>query len=81
MAARMRPRRRGTSLAHALRVDTVQVRDVEVIVETEGALLCVVRDREVWIPREHVLNAGIWRVGERGTLVLPRWLAELEGLV
>ncbi len=54
---------------------------VEVVIETEVALLCVVRGKEVWVPREHVVNPEMWRAGERGTLVVPRWLAVRKGLL
>jgi hypothetical protein len=34
-----------------------------------------VGDVDVWIPRAQILG-GPTRIGERGTIVIPRWLAD-----
>lgn len=60
--------------------DTVSITDVEVIREGGLALLCRVRGREIWIPRAQILNNGVRAVGDRGTIVVPRWFAADHGL-
>ena len=60
--------------------DTVAIDDVEVIREGGMALLCRIRDKEIWVPRAQILNGGPRAVGERGTIVVPRWFAADHGI-
>ena len=60
--------------------DTVAISNVEVIREGGLALLCRVGSREVWIPRAQILNDGVRSLGDRGTIVVPRWFANDHGL-
>jgi hypothetical protein len=61
--------------------DCVAYPDVEVLTATTTALIVRVRGRRVTVPRGD-LEAGttIQRDGDRGTLVIARWLAETLGL-
>jgi hypothetical protein len=60
--------------------DTVTITDVEVIREGGLALLCRVRGKEIWIPHAQILNAGVQTVGQRGSIVVPKWFADDHGL-
>jgi hypothetical protein len=60
--------------------DSVAIDDVEVIREGGLALLCRLGGREIWIPRAQILNGGVHAVGDRGTIVVPRWFAADHGL-
>jgi hypothetical protein len=56
-------------------------RDVEVVAATADILKCRIGARIVAIPRLQLLpDTTISRVGDRGTVVLPRWVAEQLGL-
>ena len=59
----------------------VELGEVEVLIETDLALLCLVSGKEVWIPREQIQSRDHWHAGHRGKLVVPRWLALYKGLV
>ena len=85
---RIAPPRRGLRTERALlgadgavTMDIVELGEVEVLIETDLALLCLVRGKEVWIPREQIRDRDGWHAGHRGTLVIPRWLALYKGLV
>ena len=50
--------------------------DVRVIAERSRVLLCLIRDRTVWVHRSHVgLGSNVNRRGDHGRLVIPKWLA------
>ena len=59
----------------------VELGEVEVLIETDLALLCLIQGKEVWIPREQIQDRESWCTGHRGKLVVPRWLALYKGLV
>ena len=62
--------------------DTVEIEDVTVKAETELALLCIIDDKQQWIPKSVVHEESeISADGDTGTIVLMRWFAEKEGLV
>jgi hypothetical protein len=61
-------------------VDAVEIQDAQVIVQTETAWLFRVKDREVWIPADQILNRGEWQSRLRGRLLIPRALAQSLGL-
>jgi hypothetical protein len=54
--------------------DLVQFLDVTVIRSTAPALLCLIGDQRVWLPRRHI-SGKLWCTGDRGKLFIPRWLA------
>jgi hypothetical protein len=57
------------------------IAEVEIIAETERALLCVIDGHEIWIPRSQVtLDSEVAEKGDFGTLVVTRWFAERTGL-
>jgi len=54
--------------------------DVEVVkAATERALLCVIEDEEVWIPRSQIVEGDIEEKGDTGSVVITAWLAEQRG--
>jgi hypothetical protein len=55
--------------------ELVQFLDVTVIGSTAPALLCLIGDQRVWLPRRHI-SGKLWRTGDRGKLFIPRWLAQ-----
>jgi hypothetical protein len=61
---------------------TVEIEDVTVTAETELALLCLIDDKQHWIPKSVVdEDSEVSADGETGTIVLLRWFAEKAGLV
>jgi hypothetical protein len=61
----------------------VEFEDVEVIKETEMALLCDISGEEHWVPKGQLdtdLNE-VWEEGDTGNLAVSRWWAEKRGLV
>ena len=62
--------------------ETVEIEDVTVTAETELALLCLIDDKQHWIPKSVVdEDSEVSADGETGTIVLLRWFAEKAGLV
>ena len=64
-------------------VQYVEVEDVEVIHETEEAILVLAYGDEVWLPRSQVKNGhlGWLYVGYVGSIEVADWLAHEKGLV
>lgn len=54
--------------------------DVEVIRETDLAILVSDGDVEDWIPKS-VIHEGseVWELGQQGDLVVMEWFAEKQG--
>jgi hypothetical protein len=63
-------------------METVEFRDVEVLGEAGAELLCLIAGQRVEVPLL-LLQSGtaVRRCGDRGTVVLPRWLGIGLGLV
>lgn len=62
-------------------MDAIEVRDAQVIVQTETAWLFRIKDREVWIPADQILNRAEWQGQLRGRLLIPRSLAQSLTLI
>lgn len=62
---------------------SVEIEDVLIKLKTDKAVLCVFEDgREIWIPQRLIHDdSEVWDKGHEGTLVIPEWLAEKEGLI
>jgi len=60
--------------------DFVVFEDARVVRSTAPALLCLVQGREIWLPRMHVAGK-LWRAGDRGKLLIRRWVARERQLV
>lgn len=61
--------------------DTLSYADVEVLTATGTALIVRVKGRRVTVPRGDLApGTTIKNDGDRGTLVIPRWLADTLGL-
>ena len=55
----------------------VEISGVEVMHETDKALLCEIQGEEVWIPKSQLGDESeVKQGGDSGTLVVTRWLAE-----
>ena len=63
-------------------MQSVEFRDVEVLDDAVPGLRCLIATKQVIIP-ECLLEPGttVRRAGDRGTLVIPRWLGIGLGLV
>jgi hypothetical protein len=62
--------------------DDVTIRDVEVVRATDLIVVYRVDGHEVRVPPLHIRSGTTaQRNGQRGTLVLPRWIAKELGLV
>ncbi len=59
--------------------DLVAFANVRVIRATEPALFCAIGGKRVWIPRRH-LNGRLLRRGDRGSLLIRRWVARDRSL-
>jgi hypothetical protein len=60
--------------------DLVPFRNVTVISSTATALLCGVGSKSVWLPRKHT-SGRLRCMGDRGTLLIRRWVARDRRLV
>jgi hypothetical protein len=60
--------------------DLVPFLEVGISRSTAPALLCRIGDRSVWLPRRH-LSGTLWCTGDRGKLVIRRWLARDRALI
>jgi hypothetical protein len=62
--------------------DLVTIDDVEVIAETEKALLIFDGDREEWVPRSQIgKTSDVHEKGDKGTILIPEWLAKEKGFI
>jgi len=60
---------------------TIEISDVEVKKETEKALLVEIEGEEFWIPKSLIHDdSEVHSEDDKGTLVVPEWFAEKEGL-
>jgi hypothetical protein len=61
---------------------TVTFEDVEVLIQTEKALLCLIDEEEHWIPLSQIdEDSEVYKMGTKGLLIIPRWLAKKKGLI
>jgi hypothetical protein len=59
----------------------IAIKDVEVVAESEGGLVCRIEGRQVEIPTLLVQpGSQVWTRGDRGTLLVPLWLASELGV-
>jgi hypothetical protein len=62
--------------------ETVSFEGVTVKRETDMALLCVIEDKEHWVPKSVIHDdSEVYKMDTEGVLVLPEWWAVKEGLV
>ena len=62
--------------------EKIELEDVTVEAETDLALLCMIDDKQRWIPKSVVHeDSEVSEEGDTGTIVIMRWFAEKEGLV
>ena len=60
--------------------DLVLFHDVRVLRSTAPTLLCRIGRRSVWLPRRHI-SGKLWRSGDRGKLLIRRWVARDRKLI
>lgn len=61
---------------------TVTFRNVTVKVETDKALLVVLDEEEIWIPKSQIDDdSEVYKAGTSGKLVITEWLAEQKKLI
>ena len=61
---------------------TVEIEDVTVEAETDLALLCIIEEKQRWIPKSVVHeDSEVSGEGDTGTIMIMRWFAEKAGLV
>jgi hypothetical protein len=64
-----------------IRGETVSIDNVRCIKETHAALLCVIDDEEVWIPKSQISDdSEVYDEGSSGTLIISEWIANEKGL-
>lgn len=62
--------------------ETVYITVDEVRRETDKAILCVIDDEKVWIPKSQIgEDSAVTELGDSGELEIPEWLAIEKGLV
>ena len=62
-----------------MQADVVEL-TVEALSDTVDGLLCRIGERRLLIPAPYRRGSDIQKPGDRGRLVLPRWLAARLGL-
>ena len=60
--------------------DLVAFSDVRVVRSTAPALFCRIGTKSVWLPRRHI-SGNIWCAGDRGNLLIRRWVARDRQLI
>lgn len=59
---------------------SVEIKDVVATAESLKALLVVVDDQEVWVPKSQIEDESeVYRKGHEGTLVVTDWFAKQKG--
>ena len=56
-----------------------RIPNVEVVREASTLLWCRADGREFYVPREQLFGDDLRKVGDRGLLVVPDWLARDRG--
>lgn len=63
-------------------VELVEIDFDHVEASTRDAILFVIDDREVWVPRSLIVDGeSIYDDEEDGSFEVPEWWAEKEGLI
>jgi hypothetical protein len=61
--------------------DTCRFEDVLCTYSTPKAIKVTIEDEEHWIPQSQVHDdSEVYKTGQRGTLVITRWIAQQRGL-
>lgn len=62
--------------------EVVSFDDVTVKAETDKAILCVIEDKEHWIPLSQIdEDSEVYAKDTEGKLVITEWLAKTKGLL
>jgi hypothetical protein len=61
--------------------DNVSFSSVEVLKETDSAILCVIDGTNHWIPKSQISDdSEVYEMNTSGTLIITEWLAVEKGL-
>lgn len=64
--------------------EPVELEDVAVKKVLDKSLLCVVNEKDIFIPKTEIRDHGDITAeseeGDEGTLIIPKWLAEDRGI-
>jgi hypothetical protein len=56
--------------------------DVEAIAETDLALLCLIDDQEIWVPKSQITDdSEVKEEGDAGILTVTAWFTKRSGLL
>jgi len=59
----------------------VEIDGVKVVIETEKAILCLIHDEEVWVPKSQIMeHSQVQGEGDEGFLSITKWFSEETGL-
>jgi hypothetical protein len=59
----------------------IELKNVEVVAETESGIVCRIGARDVEIPTILIQpGSDVWACGDRGALLVPLWLASELGI-
>lgn len=62
-------------------VATTKIEDVEVLRETDDAILVQFDNQELWVPKSVIHDdSEVYEMGCDGTLIIAEWWAEKKGL-
>lgn len=62
--------------------EMVQFDDVVAIADTPAAVLCVIEDDKVWIPRSQIAKGSeVQNNEDEGSLLITKWIAKKKGLL
>lgn len=62
--------------------ETVEFENVTVKIETEKALLCIINDAEVWIPKSQIDDdSEVYKKDTEGKLIVTEWIAKQKDLI
>jgi hypothetical protein len=62
--------------------ETVEFEGVEITAVSPLAVRCIIEGKAHWIPQSQIHDdSEIWKLGDKGKLVITRWMAELKELI
>jgi hypothetical protein len=63
-------------------LETVDIDDVECTIEVDKAILCIIENDEIWIPKSQIDDESeVQGKGDMGTLTITKWIAKNKGII
>lgn len=61
----------------------IVIEDCEILYITDkGGVLCLIEGEKHWLPQSQIHeNSECWETGDKGELIISRWIAERRGLI